>query len=86
MYEAGLISGEVLRSKTTPDRIIEVWPFNLSWAGHEFLDTVRDPEVWANTKRGAHAIGEFSFDVFRALAKGFVKTKLEQHTGIEVSL
>jgi hypothetical protein len=25
----------------------------LTWQGHEFLETVRDPEVWARTKEGA---------------------------------
>ena len=27
----------------------------LTWAGHAFLDSVRDPEVWATTKKGAMA-------------------------------
>ncbi len=86
MYEAGLISGEVLRSKSTSDRIIEVWPFDLSWAGHEFVDSVRDPEIWAKTKAGVQAAGGFSLDLLKAVAKGFLKKKLEQHTGVEISL
>lgn len=86
MYEAGLISGEVLKSKSTQDRIIEVWPFDLSWAGHEFVDSVRDPEIWAKTKAGIHVAGGFSLDLIKALAKGFLKKKLEQHTGVEISL
>jgi len=86
IYEAGLISGEVLRSKSTPDRIIQVWPFDLSWVGHEFIDSVRDPEIWAKTKEGTYAVGGFSLDLLKALAKGFLKKKLEQHTGVEIDL
>jgi Hypothetical protein (DUF2513) len=26
---------------------------NLTWQGHEFLETVRDPDVWERTKEGA---------------------------------
>lgn len=73
MYEAGLISGEVLRSTSTADRIIQVWPFDLSWAGHEFADSVRDPEIWAKTKAGVQEAGGFSLDLMKALAKGFLK-------------
>ena len=27
----------------------------LSWAGHDFLDSVRDPKIWEKTKKGAEA-------------------------------
>ena len=30
----------------------------LSWAGHDFLDSVRNPEVWRKTKKGAEAAGD----------------------------
>jgi len=31
------------------------FPKTLTWQGHDFLDAVRDPEVWAKTKQGALA-------------------------------
>jgi hypothetical protein len=45
MYQAGLIDGEVERSSTTPERIIIVHPFSLTWEGHEFLSILKNPEV-----------------------------------------
>ena len=56
----------------------------LSWQGHDFLDSIRDPEVWNKTKKGAAAAGGFTFDLLKDLAKGFIKTKIEEHTGIKI--
>lgn len=38
MHEAGLLHCETVTSESTPDRVIYVIPFDLSWQGHEFLD------------------------------------------------
>jgi hypothetical protein len=46
MHDAGFIRAELIKS-TTSDRVVQVWPFELTWEGHEFLDTVRDEEVWS---------------------------------------
>jgi DNA-binding transcriptional ArsR family regulator len=56
----------------------------LTWEGHDFLDAVRDPDIWRKTKRGAEAAGSFTFDLVKDLAKGFVKTKIEEHTGVKL--
>jgi len=45
MHDASFIRAELIKS-TTSDRVVQVWPFELTWQGHEFLDTVRDEEVW----------------------------------------
>lgn len=57
---------------------------SLTWQGHEFADTVRDNQIWAMTKEGALKAGGFSLDLLIRLAKGFAKTQLEKHTGIEL--
>jgi hypothetical protein len=54
----------------------------LSWRGHEFLDSVRDPKIWAKTKDGALAAGGFTVDLLKDLAKGFVKKQIEERTGV----
>ncbi|HTT46912.1 MAG TPA: DUF2513 domain-containing protein, partial [Pseudolabrys sp.] len=56
----------------------------LTWEGHDFLDAVRDPEIWQKTKQGADAIGSFSFDLVKQLAIGLIKTKIEEHTGVKL--
>ena len=60
-------------------------PFRkLTWAGHDFVDAVRDPAIWKKTKHSADAIGSITFDLVKDLAKGFIKTKIEEHTGVKL--
>ena len=47
----------------------------MSWAGHEFLDKVRDPEIWRQTKAGAAKVGSWSVKFLGELATGFIKAK-----------
>jgi hypothetical protein len=56
----------------------------LSWHGHDFLDSVRSPEVWNKTKKGAEAAGGFTVDLLKDLAKGFVKKQIEEYTGVKL--
>jgi hypothetical protein len=56
----------------------------LSWNGHDYLDAIRDPEIWKKTMRGAEATGSWTFDLVRDLAKGLIKTKIEEHTGVKL--
>jgi hypothetical protein len=56
----------------------------LTWAGHDFLDSVRDPEIWRATKEGAKKAGGFSLELLVDLAKGLIKKKIEEHTGIQI--
>jgi len=49
--------------------------FRISWAGHEFLDKVRDEEIWQKTKEGANKIGAWSVKLLGELATGFVRQK-----------
>jgi hypothetical protein len=58
----------------------------LSWAGHDFVDSVRDPKIWHATKEGAEKAGGWTFDLVIALAKGLVKKKLEEHIGVTLPL
>lgn len=58
----------------------------MTWKGHDFLDSVRDPEIWLQTKEGVKQAGSFSFEIVVAIAKGFIKKKVEKHSGIEIDL
>ena len=55
------------------------------WAGHDFLDSVRDPEIWQATKQTAEKVKGFSFDLLVALAKGVIKKKIADVSGIEIN-
>lgn len=56
----------------------------LTPAGHDFLDSVRDPETWAKTKKAAAGAGGFTVDLLKDLAKGFIKKQIEEKTGIKL--
>ena len=50
---------------------------------HEYLDTVRNSEVWRRTEEGARAVGSFSLATLGALPRGLVREKIRKHTGVE---
>jgi len=56
----------------------------LTWHGHEFLDAIRDPEIWRRTKEGANKAGGFTVSLLADLAKGLIKTQIEKHTGVKL--
>lgn len=53
----------------------ELWHrVNLTWAGHEFLDTIRSDTVWKETKRRiASTVGSVSLSVLTEVAKQVAK-------------
>lgn len=83
LWEAGLI--HAIDAETMTNRFATL-PIRLTMPGHEYLDTIRDEAVWRKTKEGAQAVGSFSLQTLGALARGFVKQKISQHTGLDVDL
>jgi hypothetical protein len=47
----------------------------MSWEGHEFLDKIRDDEIWRKTKEGASRVGSWSVKLLADLASGYLRTK-----------
>lgn len=56
----------------------------LTNSGHDFLDSIRDDKIWAQTKEAGAVAGGFTLELLELLAKGFLKSKIEKHTGIEL--
>lgn len=81
LAQADLIDFEPV--KTENGRIIKCLVFSLSWKGHEYLDTIRDPDVWAKTKEGAKRVGGFGLDMLTAFARALIKSKVKELTGVE---
>jgi len=72
LHEAGFLHADELTSSSGYD-----WkPRQLTYEGHEFLDTVRDSEVWRTTKETAKKVGSASVEVLFAVGKSVVKQKL----------
>ena len=49
--------------------------WRMTWEGYEFLDKVRDPEIWRKTKEGASKLNSWSVKLIGELATGFIKAK-----------
>ncbi len=79
LHEAGLIDpGSRLLDE-------DELTFNrLTWPGHDFVDSVRDPGVWRKTKEGASKVGGWTIGLLADVAKAILKQKLREATGIEL--
>lgn len=82
LHEAGLIVG---RDASVLADVFPVWqPKRLTYRGHEFLDTVRDNEVWRRTKAGAEKAGVASLGLILEIGKAYGKEVLKEKLGIEM--
>lgn len=69
LYDAGLLNCEPVKSSTS-DRVIYVLPFDLTWAGHEFLDKIRADTTWNRIKAQAKEKSlSLSFNIVTELAQ-----------------
>lgn len=50
----------------------------ITWEGHNFLDTHRDPEVWRQTKEGAQKVGSWSLKTLADIAVAIGKARIER--------
>ena len=83
LHDAGLLVGQS-HNHLGPGGFI--WePKHLTYSGHEFLDTVRDDEVWALTKTGAEKVGSASLSLILELGKAYGKQVLKERLGFELS-
>lgn len=87
MAQAELLDYEAFRSKSNPERLIRVMPFNLTWKGHEYLDAVRDTKVWQKAiKSSKGKTGDFIFDVAFAIGRQTIKAAAKKVTGLDLDL
>ena len=80
-----LLEARLIEGAAAPDdeyAFDHILPTRLTWSGHDFLETVRDPEIWKKTKEGALSARGFTLDLLQDLAKGFIKKQIEERTGI----
>lgn len=54
----------------------------ITWEGYEFLETVRDGEIWKRTKSAAEKIGNSSIAMVWELAKAYGKQMAVEKLGI----
>ena len=56
----------------------------LTYSGHEFLDTVRDGEVWRRTKDGAAKVGGAGLKLVAQLAGAYAKQVAAERLGLHL--
>lgn len=76
--EAGFIDNQDLRTVES----FEWQPKRLTYKGHEFLDVIRDGEVWRLTKAGAEKAGGASIGFVWEIAKAYGKQVLGERLGL----
>lgn len=58
--------------------------YRITWKGHEFIDSIRDPEIWRKTKEGASKVGSWSLKLLGDMASGFIRLKATE-LGLPIS-
>lgn len=56
----------------------------MTWKGHEFLETVRDGEVWKRTRAGLTKVGNTSLTMVLDLAKAYAKHIASEKLGLKL--
>ena len=84
IHGAGLIEAD--DTCTVGEDGFEWQPKRLTYRGHEYLDTIRDPEIWRKTKEGGKKVGAFSLELMGDLAKGLIRKKIKDYTEVELDL
>jgi Hypothetical protein (DUF2513) len=56
----------------------------LSWHGHEFIDSIRSPEVWSKTEGVMKAVGGFGLDILVQVAKAEAKRLITEKLGLPI--
>ena len=78
---ASVYKGAGLRAVKTSERPSS---YRMTWAGHDFIDTVRDPEVWKRTKDGAGRIGGWTFGLLKDLGTAYLKHVAKERLGLDL--
>jgi hypothetical protein len=68
LLEAGLVTG----TNGNPFPLVA----KLTWKGHEFLDDIRDPGIWASVKERTKGLTSVALTIIAAVAEAEVKKKL----------
>ena len=60
-------------------------PRCLTWQGAEFLESIRDPEVWRRTKDASAKIGGAGVEFVWEIAKGIGKQIIKERLGFDIA-
>jgi hypothetical protein len=73
--QAGLVNVTISQSNSLKAK--DFFARNLTWEGHEFLDSIRVKDTWTKVKNVvSDKGGVMTFEVIKAVAAGLVKTAI----------
>ena len=80
LEQAGFIEAAISK-EINPQQPHSCYIYCITWQGYEYLDSIRDPEIWSKTKQSISKVGgSLTVDLIMAIAKNELKSKL----GIEI--
>lgn len=77
IIEAHLVHGRALHGE---DQLLAVMIDRLSWEGHEFLDAIRNEDVWQQTKERIEKIRGAPIIIIKEIALTVARTTINAHT------
>lgn len=88
-HDANKLTGGITPQKNEPgiprrEDLPTIQVTRMTWEGHDFLETVRDPKVWQKTKGYLKDVGGVGIDVLKDVAKTVLKDQIKQYTGISL--
>ena len=79
LWQAGFL--EAMEDNTMGDDF-RCFPSALRWEGVEFLESIRDPKIWRQTKAGVRKVGSAGLDIVWGLAKSYAKQQVADKLGV----
>lgn len=73
-----LIEGDIVSSKITwgNNKPVYIYPVNLTFKGHEYLDNIRDNKIWRQTKSATSKLASVSIDIMSKVASELIAKSL----------
>ncbi len=69
LVEAGYAAGTTLKRTSDDDSLPRAYLSHLTWPGHEFINTVRDDNLWKKvTEKVKTGVGSASLEIIKQLA------------------
>lgn len=79
LKEAGYINGNEDVHEDENKIFSDFWIISITWNGHKFLDTIRDNEVWSNTKDIISKFSSVSLSLVETIASNVITQIINRH-------
>ncbi len=74
LNEAGFINAKKLHGD---GEIFDYYIVDMTFEGHEYLETIRSPKAWNFAKEKAADLGSFSLKTLGTIAQGYIETYIK---------